>query len=283
MLDEAAPVVPAPVAMGGPVVMELDNVSFRYPNGLLAVDGLSLSVPREGVTAIVGPSGCGKSTMLKLISGLLEPSAGRINRYFRPDAEKHPLLMVFQQDTLLPWLRVKDNVALFYKLRKSNIKKEEIAERVTMLLKLVGLQDFAEAYPRELSGGMRRRVAFLAGVTPEPQLVLLDEPFSSVDEPTRVEIHQEVHRIFTRLKMAAILVTHDLAEAISLSDQVIIVSARPARVAAVFDVPLGKTRDMLELRDTPMFLELYGHLWHALSAEIKRSHEPALAMAEAEG
>jgi ABC-type nitrate/sulfonate/bicarbonate transport system ATPase subunit len=267
--EATASVARTPV--GTAPLLTLNDVSFSYPNGLFALDGITLSVPEQGVTAIVGPSGCGKSTLLKIVAGLMAPTAGTVERHFAPMAESHPLLMVFQQDTLLPWLRVKDNVALFWRLRGSSFSKTEIRKRVDDLLQLVGLESFADAYPRELSGGMRRRVAFLAGVAPQPQLLLLDEPFSSVDEPTRVQIHQEVHRIITQLKMSIILVTHDLAEAISLSDRVVILAARPGRVATQFDIPLGRDRDMLELRDTPEFLELYGHLWHSLSAEIKKA------------
>jgi ABC-type nitrate/sulfonate/bicarbonate transport system ATPase subunit len=138
---------------------------------------------------------------------------------------------------------------------------------------MVGLDGFARAYPKQLSGGMRRRVAFLAGIAPRPNMLLLDEPFSSVDEPSRVRIHQEVLGIVNRFKTTTVLVTHDLAEAITLSNRVAIFSARPGRVVAVHEIPFGGERNVLELRDTPEFLELYGHLWHELSAQIAKSAE----------
>lgn len=255
----------------GPTIVDLDALTYAYPNGRLALEDVSLGIRRGGLTAVVGPSGCGKSTLLKLVAGLLEATSGSLRTHFDVSSGRHPVLMVFQQDTLLPWLKVRDNVALFYRLRGSTRSRAEMAAHVEELLDLVGLREFADAHPRELSGGMRRRVAFLAGVAPEPQLLLLDEPFSAVDEPTRIQIHQEVHGIIHRLDLSVVLVTHDLAEAISLADQVVILSALPGRVASVYEVPLGRERDVLALRDTPQFLELYGELWQSLSREIRMS------------
>jgi NitT/TauT family transport system ATP-binding protein len=249
----------------------LVDVGFRYPTGTQALDGLSLAFPRGGVTAIVGPSGCGKSTALAILAGLQKPTTGEATFAIEEDG-RHRLSMVFQQDTLLPWLTVEDNVGLHFRFRGG---RRAARETVNDLLKMVGLEGFAKAYPKQLSGGMRRRVAFLAAVAPEPQVLLLDEPFSSVDEPTRVRIHQEVLAIVNRLKMTTILVTHDLAEAITLSNQVAIISARPGRLIAHYDIPFPADRDVLALRDTPEFLHLYGRLWHDLSAEIARSTDQA--------
>ncbi len=245
------------------------DVSYVFKNGTHALRDLSLQIEGEGaITAIVGPSGCGKSTLLRLIAGLLKPTSGDIVGDFDTRPQRHPIGMVFQQDTLLPWLRVKDNVALFYRLRPGRMTRAQVRSWVEELLAMVGLEQFADAYPYQLSGGMRRRVAFLAGVASQPQLLLLDEPFSSVDEPTRIQIHQQVHGVVRRLRMSTVVVTHDLAEAISLADTVAILSARPGHVAQLSDVPLGETRNMLELRDTREFLNLYGKLWHDLSQQI---------------
>jgi NitT/TauT family transport system ATP-binding protein len=253
---------------GAENILSIQDVTFRYDNGLEALSEISLDIPRGQVTAIVGPSGCGKSTLLKLMVGLLKPNAGVVEERYDATSGRHPTLMVFQQDTLLPWLRVRDNVALYHHLRGSSQSKAEIRARVDELLRVVGLDDFGDAYPKQLSGGMRRRVAFLAGVAPEPQLLLLDEPFSAVDEPTRVQIHQEVHGIIQRGGMTVVLVTHDLAEAISLADQVVILSALPGQVAEIHEISLGAGRDVMALRHTPEFLELYGSLWDSLSREI---------------
>jgi ABC-type nitrate/sulfonate/bicarbonate transport system ATPase subunit len=180
--------------------------------------------------------------------------------------------MVFQQDTLLPWLTVKENVGVFYRFHRSK-KREGLDKEILDLLKMADIHQFADAYPNQLSGGMRRRAVFLASVAPKPQLLLLDEPFSSVDEPTRVGIHQQVLRIVRQLKMTTVLVTHDLAEAISLSDQVLIFSARPGRIFSRYEIPFGEERNVLALRDDPQFLTLYGQLWHDLSAQIAKAHE----------
>jgi NitT/TauT family transport system ATP-binding protein len=221
------------------------------------------------VTGIVGPSGCGKSTTLALLARLARPTAGSVE-IAPPSGKGHPLAMVFQQDTLLPWLTVEENVGLHFRFRGGRqAAKEEIAG----LLEMIGLDGFARAYPKQLSGGMRRRVAFLAGIAPKPDVLLLDEPFSSVDEPSRVRIHQEVLSIVNRFRTTTVLVTHDLAEAITLSHRVAIFSARPGRVIEIHEVPFGRERNVLELRDSPEFLALYGRLWHELSAQIARSAE----------
>jgi ABC-type nitrate/sulfonate/bicarbonate transport system ATPase subunit len=251
------------------VLLELAEVSFSYANGLQAVAGLSVSVRRGGRLGIVGPSGCGKSTLLRLISGLEEPGGGEVIRNFETQPDRAAVTMVLQENTLLPWLTVRKNVGLYFLLRPSVLSKREINDRIDQLLHMVGLEAFADAFPRQLSGGMKRRVAFLAAIAPRPQLLLLDEPFSSVDEPTRVEIHQQVRSILDEFEITTVLVTHDLAEAVSLTDTVAILSARPAHVARVTPVALDGASDLLELRGSAEFLETYGHLWEALSHEIR--------------
>jgi NitT/TauT family transport system ATP-binding protein len=261
--------VPAVADTGSDVLVELADVSFSYATGLQAVSGLSVSVARGHRLGVVGPSGCGKSTLLRLIANLSQPSEGTIQRNFDADGERAPVTMVFQEDTLLPWLSVRRNVGLYYLLHPGLLPRADVDARVDHLLAMVGLEAFADAYPRQLSGGMKRRVAFLTAIAPRPQLLLLDEPFSSVDEPTRVEIHQQVRNILEQFQITTILVTHDLAEAVSLMDTVAILSARPARVAQLRPVTLPGAGDLLEVRGTPGFLELYGHLGDALSHEIR--------------
>jgi NitT/TauT family transport system ATP-binding protein len=250
----------------------LENVGFTYATGTVALDGLSLAFPQGQITGVVGPSGCGKSTMLSLLASLAEPTAGSVTLNVDRAGGRHDVAMVFQQDTLLPWLTVTENVSLYYRFHKDQ-RNPDVEEEIRHLIRMIGLGQFADAYPSQLSGGMRRRVAFLAGVAPMPQLLLLDEAFSSVDEPTRILIHQEVLGIVHRLNMTTILVTHDLAEAISLSDQVVILTARPGKVFASYAIPFGPERSVLELRDRPEFLEIYGQLWHDLSQQIKGSRE----------
>jgi ABC-type nitrate/sulfonate/bicarbonate transport system ATPase subunit len=176
--------------------------------------------------------------------------------------------MVFQKDTLLPWLTVDGNVRVFYTLNRE--RRDEAEPLVSDLIELAGLGDFRDAYPYQLSGGMRRRTAFITAMAAQPRLLLLDEPFSSLDEPTRVAIHQDVLDIIKRLHTTVVLVTHDLAEAASLCDRVLVLRHRPGAVAASHEIPFGDERLVLELRQQPSFLELYGELWHDLSLQIER-------------
>jgi NitT/TauT family transport system ATP-binding protein len=256
-------------------VATFTEVGYTYPTGTVALDGLTLGIPNSGVTGIVGPSGCGKSTLLQLLAGLATPTVGRFELAFAEPADsRHDVTMVFQQDTVLPWLTVAENVGLYYRFHRHRGRSQQWRhEQIQRLLGVVGLEGVADEYPNRLSGGMRRRVAFLTAVAPEPQLLLLDEAFSSVDEPTRVMIHQEVLRIVRQLNVTTVLITHDLAEAISLSDRVVILSARPGRVRSIYEIPFGMERDVLTLRREPAFLKLYGELWEDLSKQIERSHQ----------
>lgn len=267
------------VQTGEPLV-RLDEIRFEYPDGTTVLDNLSLSLSAGQIVGIVGPSGCGKSTLLSLIAGLVKPTGGNLER--RLDGSKrHPLSMVFQKDTLLPWLTAAENVAFFARFKKHGLRPSPIAritrrstsngaldQRVMELLTMIGLAERAESYPYQLSGGMRRRLAFLTAVAVESQVLLLDEPFSSVDEPTRIEIHQDVFRIARIMQMTMLLVTHDLAEAITLCDRVVILSNRPARIARDQTIPFGENRQMLRLRETDGYLNLYKGLWHTLSEQI---------------
>lgn len=251
-----------------PVGARFVQVDFNYPSGTAALQGLSLDLARGQVTAIIGPSGCGKSTLLQLLSGLLNPTAGRVELNLDTSG-RHRLAMVFQKDTLLPWMTLRDNVCLFARLNGKH-RSPDVKAKTKELLDMVGLAEFGDMYPKQLSGGMQRRAAFLASVAAEPQFLLLDEPFSSVDEPTRIQIHQDVLRIVSTLETTTVLVTHDLAEAITMSNRVVVLSSRPARVAAVRDIEFGHDRDVMSLRDRPDFLDAYGSLWHDLSREIGR-------------
>lgn len=255
-------------------LVTIDDVSFTYETGTQALAGVSLDVRPREIIGIVGPSGCGKSSLLAILAGIRKPTAGAIR--WAPEAvargHRHLISMVFQKDTLLPWLTVEDNVTLFPTLnRRRGVRRDAAA--IDELMELAGLQDFRKAYPYQLSGGMRRRAAFITAMVAEPQLLLLDEPFSSLDEPTRVAIHQDVLSIVQRADSTVVLVTHDLAEAATLCDRVVILTARPGRVATEHRVPFPAERNVLELRQDERFLELYGQLWHDLSVQIGRDQE----------
>jgi NitT/TauT family transport system ATP-binding protein len=245
----------------------VEDVTYRYPGGgVTALEGMSMTIPSRSCVAIIGPSGCGKSTLLQLLAGLKSPDRGDIS-WPDPPPGVHPIAMVFQTDTLLPWLTAAENVALHYRFRRK-ARSPEVKAWVKELLAIVGLTDFADAYPYQLSGGMRRRVAFLVAVAARPATLLLDEPFSSLDEPTRVAIHQDVLRIIDELEMTVVLVTHDLAEAITLSDEIVIMTRRPGHLLSRHTVPFGRNRNPYELRQRREFLEFYGTLWRELSSQM---------------
>lgn len=251
----------------------LRGVGYTYDSGTVALEDVCFDVPRGQVLSIVGPSGCGKSTLLRLISGLIAPTTGTIAKDPQLD-EPRALTMVFQTDTLLPWLTVRANAAMYSRFqgfRERRAEARERNERVEELIEMVGLDHFAGAYPYQLSGGMRRRLAFITAVAPQPKILLLDEAFASIDEPTRIQIHQDILRIIRRLDMTVILVTHDLAEAASLSDSVLIMTNRPGRIFRQYSTDFGRERDMLELRARREFLDLYGELWHDLSRQIRNA------------
>lgn len=249
-------------------LVSVENVAFTYPNGTQALADVSLGVKPGEILGIVGPSGCGKSSLLSVLAQLAQPSSGHIRwDSAAGQSERHRLSMVFQKDTLLPWLTVEANVGLF---RTLNRKRKSVGNDVLEeLLELAGLSEFRKAFPYELSGGMRRRTAFVSAMAAMPRLLLLDEPFSSLDEPTRIAIHQDVLNIVHRADTAVILVTHDLAEAATLCDEIIVLTSRPARVAVRHHVPFPRERDVLGLRQDPVFLELYGSLWQDLSLQIR--------------
>jgi NitT/TauT family transport system ATP-binding protein len=251
-------------------LVRLDNAGFHYRDGTQAIASVSLDARRGQVISIVGPSGCGKSTLLSLIAGLAVPTSGSVSWQGKTHLEAgHTaglFTILFQKDTLLPWLTVRSNVG--FGLRYTELSKTEKLERVERLLRMGSLTEFAEAYPNQLSGGMRRRAGFLSSVAPFPKMLLLDEPFSALDEPTRVTLHRDIRSIIAELGMTVVLVTHDLGEAITLSDKVIILTKRPARVAEVHSIDLGPDRDVFAVRETERYQELYTELWAVLRHQI---------------
>ncbi|WP_375481077.1 ABC transporter ATP-binding protein [uncultured Jatrophihabitans sp.] len=253
-------------------LLELQDLAFGYAAGTPVIDGLHLSLAPGEIVSVVGPSGCGKSSLLRLISGLSRPWRGRITTAYRRPGQ-HGISMVFQDDTLLPWLRVRDNVALHHRFNGTR-RRKDTHEQVNNLLGMVGLSDKAHVYPSQLSGGMRRRVAVLTALAANPELLLLDEPFSALDEPTRVSVHRDLYRLVKDTGASVVLVTHDLGEAISLSDRVVMLSWPPSTVVEDLAIPFGHDRDVAGLRSDPQFLELYAHLWAGMEGQLS-SHGSA--------
>jgi NitT/TauT family transport system ATP-binding protein len=223
-------------------MIEIENMSFTYTSGGRAVPALSsvsLSVARGEFVSIVGPSGCGKSTLIKIIGDLLEPSAGnvRVDGLSSQEARlKGMFSFVFQNPVLLPWRRIIDNVLLPLEVLKRKGRDPQA------MLNLVGLDGFGDRYPWELSGGMRQRAMLARALIHDPPILLMDEPFASVDEITRQTLNRELMRIWHELRVTIVFITHSLSEAVLLSDRVLVMSKRPAHVRKVVDIRLPRPR-----------------------------------------
>ncbi|KAF1043831.1 ABC transporter ATP-binding protein [Xylophilus sp.] len=233
---------PQPAGAAGARI-DIQGVShwFKTPTGVLQVlDGVDIHVAPGEFVALLGPSGCGKSTLLRLVAGLEPATAGTITQDALPITRPDPSrIVVFQDPTLFPWRRVRDNVALGPQAR--GVLKEQ-QERVDDALRLVGLADFADAFPHQLSGGMAQRVALARALVNDPQLLVLDEPLGKLDSLTRLAMQSELVSLWQRKGFSALLVTHDVEEALFLANRVLVFSDRPARVVAELDVGLPYPR-----------------------------------------
>ena len=217
-------------------------------------------VLREGeFLSIVGPSGCGKSTILRLISNLIVPTGGQV-RTFGPDGADAHVGFMFQRDALLPWADVNTNIAVG--LECAGVPKDKHAARVAELLALLGLSEFGAYYPRALSGGMRQRVALGRLLAYDPDVMLMDEPFGALDAQTKILLGYELMRIWTTHRKSVVFVTHDIDEAIGLSDRILVMSARPGRIKSEYHVDLPRPRDLRGVRKMPAFHQLSERIWN---------------------
>lgn len=239
---------------------------FRTRSGVThAVSGVDLSIERGEFVAVIGRSGCGKTTLLRMIGGLLAPSAGTIevdgNNLWRGESVESSAVtklgFVFQESNLFPWFSVLDNIALPMKLR--GVGKAERRERAAEFAALVGLSGFEKSYPRELSGGMRQRAAIARALSTEPELLLMDEPFGALDALTRERMNLELQRIVLQTKSTVVFVTHDIPEAVFLADRVVHMTPRPGRIRQILPVEIPKPRDVI-LTTTPEFNEIVRQL-----------------------
>ena len=239
------------------ILLEADNVGLIYhqPDGeTLAVDNISFSVNRGEFLSIVGPSGCGKTSILSMIAGLIAPSRGTITLHSR-----HRPGYMLQRDHLLDWRSVEGNVLLG--LQVKGILDDANRTFANSLLETYGLKDFANSYPRQLSGGMRQKVALIRTLACSPELLLLDEPFSALDYQTRLKACDEMYGIIRNEGKTALLVTHDISEAISMSDRILVFSARPATIKAEHTIVLSGGNTPLERRNSPEFKDYFDQIW----------------------
>jgi NitT/TauT family transport system ATP-binding protein len=258
------------------VALALDSIDCVFPgrNGAAytAVSAASLAVEEGEFVSLVGPTGCGKSTLLNVAAGLLAPTRGAVEVLGRRLSGLNDRAgYLFQTDSLLPWRTARENVMLGLELRR--LSRSEATAQAEAWLSRVGLAGHAGKYPHELSGGMRKRVALAQTLILDPKILLMDEPFSALDVQTRSLMENELLALWSQDRKSVLFVTHDIEEAIALSDRVVVLSAGPAsRPIGQFRIDLPRPRDVSEIRLTPHFLELHTTIWQVLKREVLKSY-----------
>lgn len=251
--------------MSNKVELKLNNVSKSFPkidtdSITNAISDISITLRDSEFVSLVGPSGCGKSTILRLISGLITPTTGEIILNGKTiDKPNEKIAMVFQKPTLFPWLTVRDNIAFGLKLKK---KYDDI--KINDMLELIGLKDFYNDYPHQLSGGMSQRVALARAIINEPDILLLDEPLGALDAFTRMKMQEEILSLWEKNKQLAIMVTHDIEEAVYMSTKVIVIDSRPGRIKNVINIDLKNRYD----RSSKEFIEYRNEILNLLKNNI---------------
>jgi NitT/TauT family transport system ATP-binding protein len=270
----------------GPTLLQAKNLSVRYPGrqpgeqGVLALEDIDLEVHEGEFVSVVGPSGCGKSTLLSTLGGLLPGFEGEIWVKDHGVDGPHPDVgVVFQEDSTFPWRSTLGNVEFGLEMR--GVPKEERRRKAEEVLKMVGLESFKDRYPGQLSGGMKQRVAIARTLVTEPAILLMDEPFGALDEQTRIILGEELLRIQETLGQTIVFITHNIQEAILLSDRVVVLSARPGRIKAVVPVDLPRPRDSTLLA-SDHFTELVGEVWSVLREESLKGFEQVEGAGEEE-
>lgn len=246
------------------------NIRYEYRaqgKPVLALDDVSFSVKEEEFLCIVGPSGCGKTTLLKILAGLLDPTSGRIEKRSAKSADRPQNSMVFQEHGLFPWMSVLDNVGLG--LRFGGVDREERRARSMVFVEQFGLSDFAYRFPHELSVGMRQRVSLARAFVMDPDMLLMDEPFASLDALTKVVLQQQLLRIWKDHRKQVVYVTHDIEEALLLGDRILVMSGRPGTIRKEIGVPLPRPR-RIEDRTRAEIVARHEEIWHILEAEVRK-------------
>lgn len=251
--------------------LQLKNVSLSYhtkEGETLALKDINLGVKKNEYISIVGPSGCGKTTLLSLVSGLLKPSGGQVLFEGKQRDNDTQIGYMFQRDNLFEWRTIYKNIILGLEI-KGKHKDKECLKRADELLDKYGLFEFKNSYPSELSGGMRQRVALIRTLVLKPKVLLLDEPFSALDYQTKLNVCDDVHSIITKEKQTVIAVTHDIGEAISMSDRVAILSSRPSVVKCIKEINLQHIELPLKRRESPEFSQYFDEIWREIANEEK--------------
>ncbi len=254
-----------------------DDPSQRYT----AVQDVTLSVGAGEFVAVVGPTGCGKSTLLNVAAGLLAPSVGTVEVFGAPlNGLNTRAGYMFQADSLMPWRTAQQNVMAGFEFR--GMPLPEARRQADAWLKRVGLGGFGNRYPHQLSGGMRKRTSLAQTLALDPDIILMDEPFSALDIQTRQLMENELLSLWSAKKKAVLFITHDLDEAIALSDSVVVMSAGPAsRPIGAFEVDLARPRDVAEIKTNPRFIELHAAIWAVLRDEVLKGYAQQLQLVSA--
>jgi NitT/TauT family transport system ATP-binding protein len=263
---------------GGAPKVRVRGITKRFTvNGrpIEALDGIDLDVRAGEFCCIVGPSGCGKTTLLRILAGLERQTAGTIE-IGRDSATSRPFSsMVFQEQSIFPWMSVRDNVAFGLKAR--GISRSERYRIAAPLIRKVGLTGFEDALPHQLSGGMKQRVSVARAFANDPEVLLMDEPFASLDEQTKLILQAELLRIWEETRKTVLYVTHSIDEAIVLADRILVLSARPGRVKEIVDVGqvFGRPRAVDVVKSSPRYGELFGRVWDQLRDEVQAARREA--------
>jgi NitT/TauT family transport system ATP-binding protein len=255
------------------VMISIEGASKVFSDGeVVAFEKFDLDVFDHEALCIVGPSGCGKTTLLRCIDGLIPLSEGQVRIRDEPVTRAHPnVAMVFQHFGLFPWMTVEGNVS--YGLKVGGVKKTERLERALKYIELVGLSGFEKKYPYQLSGGMQQRVGLARALTMEPEVLLMDEPFASVDAQTREILQEQLLSIWETHRRTMIFITHSIEEAILMGDRVAVLSTRPGRVKRIIDIPFGHPRSISEIFADPRFAKLRNTVWNELRDEASAELE----------
>lgn len=250
-------------------ILTLDKISLSYQtekDEIRALESISFSVDEGEFVAIIGPSGCGKTSILSIIAGLLKPSGGKITIKGEPlEKGKTSIGYMLQKDELFPWRTIMENAYLPLEIKRD--KSEKSKEKVNELLKKYGLWEFRKKYPRQLSGGMRQRAALIRTMASSPDLLLLDEPFSALDYQTRLAVCDDLYEIIKSENKTTVLVTHDISEALSTADRIIVLSKRPSKILNIHLIDLNKEVSPLKRREDPRFSKWFERLWRELNYE----------------
>jgi len=237
---------------------------------LIAIDGVSLDIAPGEFFMIVGPSGCGKTTLLRILAGLDSVTSGAIE-IETPHSQRPVNSMIFQGDSIFPWMTVWDNAAYGLKMRR--VPSSTVKEVVGHYLARTGLTRFAKYYPHQLSGGMRQRVSIARAFANDPEILLMDEPFSALDAQNKLLLQEELLHIWEEHKKTVVFITHSVDEAVFLGDRIMVMTAQPGKVKTFVPVPLARPRNIMELQKMPQFGELIAHIWSSLREEVHRARQ----------